>query len=66
MPNPIAVERFEAVWDEGIGDGAKVPERSLLVEAKMLQDVWAVGNALVLDSTLVLEYVIRVEVDVLS
>ncbi|MCJ1342702.1 hypothetical protein MMC31_000890 [Peltigera leucophlebia] len=43
-----------------MGDGAEVPERALLVEAKILEDTWVVNNVVVLDDVLVLSDVLVV------
>lgn len=44
----MAVRLFEAVRAKGVADAAKVRERSLLVEAKMLEGTWAMNNVLIL------------------
>lgn len=60
MPNPMAKKLFEAVWAKGTGDGAEVQERSLLVESKMLEDIWVFNNVLVFDSVLILGHGVEV------
>lgn len=60
MPTPIAVELLEAAWADGMGDGVKVLEIALFVEAEMLDDIC------VLNKVLVLEDALRVEVAIPS
>ena len=52
--------------EDGMGDGAEVPQTAGFVEVVVLQTIWVLGDVLVLDNPLELEDVLSFEVDVLS
>ena len=66
----MAVRLFEAVWVNVVvdaADAAEVPERPLLVEARMLEDIWAFDNVLILgDGAEALERAVLVEAKMLE